>query len=65
MEKQTVEFLEPSTGRARVVRYVYHLDGDRLVVCYDGLRWGRPPADLSGRGENDVRMVFERQRPRP
>src|SRR5262245_59728740 len=48
MEAQAAEFREPGTGHPRVIRYRYHLDGDRLVVCYDGLRQGRPPADLSG-----------------
>src|SRR5262249_27432193 len=53
MQTQTAEFREPGTGRPRVVRYLYRIDGDRLVVCYDGARWGRPPADLDGQGSND------------
>ena len=60
MQTQTPELKEP--GRTRVVNYVYRLDGDTLVVCYDAGRWRQPPADLGGQGSNDVRLVFRRQR---
>jgi uncharacterized protein (TIGR03067 family) len=58
----TFDLRTEADGGACCVRFVYRLDGNTLITCYNMDPPHTRPADLSGKANQLCRQVFQRQK---